>query len=454
MLRRLADRRRALVPRAGSGPRSASSPSRPTCSRASPRDDVRGRLPAGHDAQGRCRRSTSTTSPRSGLSVADAVAELVDELPRVGRITFRRLTAGLVERLEVIVRFLAVLELFKQGLVDLDQADAFGDIEMRWLGEDGLDGDDAGTGCGSRPAPSTTTTADMTDPDELFALARRRPGRRRRRARRRPRPTGATGDPPTSCGPSRPSCWWPRTRSPPDLLAQLLELPVATVEQLCQRLADAYDEAGHGFQLVRVAGGYRFQSHPDLAPYVERFVLEGQIARLSAAALETLAIVAYKQPISRAQVAAIRGVDADGVLRTLQSRGYVDQVGPRPRARPGRAVRHDAAVPRAPRPRLARRPAAARRLRARRRRGRGARGRAAASDRSPAEPGRRRRRRRRRTPDGRRRLGPSRTPAAGDGERRRAPTADVEPGRRDRRGSGCRRCWRSGASAAGGSARS
>jgi len=123
---------------------------------------------------------------------------------------------------------------------------------------------------------------------------------------------------------------------PPDLLAQLLELPVATVEQLCQRLADAYDEAGHGFQLVRVAGGYRYQSHPDLAPYVERFVLEGQSARLSAAALETLAIVAYKQPISRAQVAAIRGVDPDAVLRTLQSRGYVDQAGRDPG--PGQAV--------------------------------------------------------------------------------------------------------------------
>jgi segregation and condensation protein A len=77
------------------------------------------------------------------LSVADAVTELVDELPRVGRITFRRLTDGVVERLEVIVRFLAVLELFKQGLIDVDQADAFGDIELRWLGEDGLDRDGA-----------------------------------------------------------------------------------------------------------------------------------------------------------------------------------------------------------------------------------------------------------------------------------------------------------------------
>jgi len=76
-----------------------------------------------------------------------------------------------------------------------------------------------------------------------------------------------------------------------------------------------------------VAGGYRYQTHPDLSPYVERFLLDGQRARMSPAALETLAIVAYKQPISRAQVAAIRGVDPDGVLRTLQARGYITEVG-------------------------------------------------------------------------------------------------------------------------------
>ena len=122
----------------------------------------------------------------------------------------------------------------------------------------------------------------------------------------------------------------------PQLLAQLLELPVATVTALCQRLAEAYETAGHGFQLVRVAGGYRFQSHPDLAPYVERFVLEGQSARLSAAALETLAVIAYKQPVSRAQVAAIRGVDPEGVVRTLQSRGYITEVARDPG--PGQAV--------------------------------------------------------------------------------------------------------------------
>lgn len=123
---------------------------------------------------------------------------------------------------------------------------------------------------------------------------------------------------------------------PVDLLAQILEIPATSVEALAASLGSAYDEAGHGFQLVRVAGGYRFQSHPDVAAYVERFVLDGQRARLSGAALETLAIVAYKQPISRAQIASIRGVDPDAVLRTLQARGYVDQVGRDPG--PGQAV--------------------------------------------------------------------------------------------------------------------
>jgi len=123
---------------------------------------------------------------------------------------------------------------------------------------------------------------------------------------------------------------------PVDLLAQILEIPAASVEALAASLGSAYEEAGHGFQLVRVAGGYRFQSHPDVAAYVERFILDGQRARLSGAALETLAIVAYKQPISRAQIAAIRGVDPDGVLRTLQARGYIDQVGRDPG--PGLAV--------------------------------------------------------------------------------------------------------------------
>jgi segregation and condensation protein B len=122
----------------------------------------------------------------------------------------------------------------------------------------------------------------------------------------------------------------------PGLLAQLLEVSVERVEEMCAELAASYEAEDRGFVLVRVAGGFRFQSHADLAPYVERFVLEGQSARMSAAALETLAIVAYKQPVSRAQVSAIRGVNVDGVMRTLQVRGYIEEVARDPG--PGQAV--------------------------------------------------------------------------------------------------------------------
>ena len=123
---------------------------------------------------------------------------------------------------------------------------------------------------------------------------------------------------------------------PPDLLAQVLEIPTVQVEAICTELQLRYETDDRGFHLTRVAGGYRYQSHPDLAPYVERFVLEGQSARMSAAALETLAIVAYKQPVSRAQVGAIRGVNVDGVIRTLEHRGYISEVGRDPG--PGQAI--------------------------------------------------------------------------------------------------------------------
>jgi segregation and condensation protein B len=120
------------------------------------------------------------------------------------------------------------------------------------------------------------------------------------------------------------------------MLAQLLEVTTGRVEAMCDELAAAYDAEDRGFVLARIAGGYRFQSHPDLAPYVERFVLEGQSARLSAAALESLAIIAYKQPVSRAQISSIRGVEVDSVMRTLETRGYIEEVGRDPG--PGQAI--------------------------------------------------------------------------------------------------------------------
>ncbi len=111
------------------------------------------------------------------------------------------------------------------------------------------------------------------------------------------------------------------------MLAQLLELPTTTIDALCAGMASTYEAEERGFQMVLIAGGWRFQSHPNQAAYVERFALDGQVSRLSQAALETLAIVAYKQPISRAQIAQIRGVNVDGVMRTLIQRGYVAEIG-------------------------------------------------------------------------------------------------------------------------------
>ena len=123
---------------------------------------------------------------------------------------------------------------------------------------------------------------------------------------------------------------------PPGLLAELLELPAEQIEPLCEELAESCRTEGRGFEVVRIAGGYRIQSHPDLAPYVERFANVGISSRLSAAALETLAIVAYKQPVSRAQISALRGVNVDGVVRLLEHRGYIAPAG---RASgPGQAV--------------------------------------------------------------------------------------------------------------------
>lgn len=115
--------------------------------------------------------------------------------------------------------------------------------------------------------------------------------------------------------------------TPEQLLAQMIELPVDTVRRLCVDLAAQYEAERRGFQLVEVAGGWRYQTHPDLHPYVERYALEGLPNRLSSAAMETLAIIAYKQPISRGQISAIRGVNVDAVLNTLKQRGYVDEQG-------------------------------------------------------------------------------------------------------------------------------
>ena len=123
---------------------------------------------------------------------------------------------------------------------------------------------------------------------------------------------------------------------PESVLAGVLGTSAERVRAACEGLAEEYERQGRGFVLARVAGGYRFQTAPAQDAYVERFVREGHSARLSAAALETLAVVAYKQPVSRNQVAEIRGVNVDGVMRTLRRRGYIDEIARAPG--PGQAV--------------------------------------------------------------------------------------------------------------------
>lgn len=110
-------------------------------------------------------------------------------------------------------------------------------------------------------------------------------------------------------------------------LASALELPPPTVAELLTDLRDDYETSGRGFELRQVAGGWRLFSRAEYAPVVEAFVLDGQQARLTQASLETLAVVAYRQPVSRARVSAVRGVNVDGVMRTLVTRGLVEERG-------------------------------------------------------------------------------------------------------------------------------
>jgi segregation and condensation protein B len=110
-------------------------------------------------------------------------------------------------------------------------------------------------------------------------------------------------------------------------LAQAVSAPPAEVEAALVELAAEYTEQGRGFELRNVGGGWRYFTCEEYAPVVEAFVLEGQQARLTQAALETLAVVAYRQPVSRSRVSAIRGVNVDGVIRTLLTRGLIEEAG-------------------------------------------------------------------------------------------------------------------------------
>ena len=113
----------------------------------------------------------------------------------------------------------------------------------------------------------------------------------------------------------------------PVTLAQVLETPVPRILEELRSLQAQYDAGERGYELREIAGGWRLYTRAIFARFVERFVLDGQHARLTQAALETLAVVAYRQPVSRTRVSAVRGVNVDGVMRTLVSRGLVEEAG-------------------------------------------------------------------------------------------------------------------------------
>ena len=113
-------------------------------------------------------------------------------------------------------------------------------------------------------------------------------------------------------------------------LASVVRRPVAAVEAVVRGLSEQYTADGRGFDLREVAGGWRFYTRDECAEVVTRFVVDGQQARLTQAALETLAIIAYRQPISRGRISAVRGVNVDGVVRTLISRGLATEIGVEP----------------------------------------------------------------------------------------------------------------------------
>ncbi|CAL9285578.1 SMC-Scp complex subunit ScpB [Streptomyces sp. NPDC052644] len=113
-------------------------------------------------------------------------------------------------------------------------------------------------------------------------------------------------------------------------LARILGRTRREVADALRELADEYDVQRRGFELRQVAGGWRYYTRPAYAAAVEAFVLDGRQARLTQAALETLAVVAYRQPVSRSRVSAVRGVNCDGVMRTLLQRGLVEEAGAEP----------------------------------------------------------------------------------------------------------------------------
>ena len=246
----------------------------------------------------------------SAVSVAEQAEVLVTRMRRSGVATFRDLVADAESTLVVVARFLALLELFRESAVTFEQASALGELTVRWTGTESGDrrGQRRVRRDGRGRAGVTSQTDDVQEPavEEGLDLELLPGG-----ARAALEGVLMVVDEPVS----------------EVQLAAALVLPRERVRELLEALSAEYVEQQRGFELREIAGGWRLYSRPELAAVVQRFVLDGQTARLTQAALETLAVIAYRQPVSRARVSAVRGVNVDGVVRTLTTRGLVTEVG-------------------------------------------------------------------------------------------------------------------------------
>ena len=271
---------------------------------------------------------------------------LAAQLSRLGRATFRRLSADCSGTYEVVARFLALLELYREGSVSFDQVAPLGELYVTWVTEPGLD-DETG------PVPQAGAAANPEEENGVHSMNDRvgpagdagdtdgpgdPPGRSAAGAESglaggEPGPGDADAD--LVDGPGGPGLRASLEAIllvvdepvPEVVIAQVLERPRGEITAALRDLAASYDAEQRGFDLREVAGGWRFYTRADCAPVVERFVRDGQEVRLTQAALETLAVVAYRQPVNRARVSAVRGVNCDSVLRTLTLRGLVEEAG-------------------------------------------------------------------------------------------------------------------------------
>ena len=243
---------------------------------------------------------------------------MIERLRRSGAMTFRALCGDSPDTLTTVARFLSLLELFREGAVGFDQVTPLGELTIRWTGDDDADADELVHRRVRRRAARAAVDADDPGGTMTTVTDAERDDRGRRWST-------------YPLAPLRPALEAVLMVADQPLdavaLATAVGYPVEEVVAALQLLAEEYDEQGRGFELRNVAGGWRYYTREEYAAVVEGFVLEGQQARLTQAALETLAVVAYKQPVSRARVSAIRGVNVDGVMRTLLTRGLVEEAG-------------------------------------------------------------------------------------------------------------------------------